>query len=215
MKIFITAFLVLFTSSTFVFAAEPIKLSSESVVSSWGLPVSLGQSAEQVRKVLGAPHDALDIVHDKSSCGENPRCVETYDTSDGDRMEWYYSSGIVANYQHGKLFRVTLYPHLDDRGFLPYSERIIEGVSLSDSRENIIRKLGNPAKIEKIEGLEDNYMRRKKTSSGAPARNPDQEVYYWRRQHYTIEALFLAQPELWNHGVVWPKGELIYIKVYQ
>lgn len=180
--------------------------------SSWELPIIFGESIEQVRQLLGGPTYTIDLTRERSEC--NVPCLIPFEP--GDTEDWYYSSGIVANYQQGRVFRVTLHRHISYRGFLSYSGKIVEGISLNDTRENILHKLGEPTKVEETEELGD-PISGKKTGPGVPAVFPAQEVYYWRRQNYTIEVQFLKQPQSVDkkRGIVWPKGEVMYIKVYQ
>lgn len=43
-------------------------------------------------------------------------------------LEWYYSSGMVASFEHGKLFGMGLPTFCDYQGFLVYCGTIVEGV---------------------------------------------------------------------------------------
>lgn len=180
--------------------------------SSWELPIAFGQSIEQVRQLLGGPTETIDLIRERSKC--DIPCWVPFEP--GDTEDWYYSSGIVANYQQGRVFRIALHRHRNYRGFLSYSGKIVEGISLNDSRENILHKLGEPTKVEETEEVGD-LISGKKAEPGVPALFPAQEVYYWRRQNYTIEVRFLKQLQSVDEkrGIVWPKGEVMYVKVYQ
>lgn len=181
---------------------------------SWDLPISLGQSVADVRHVLGAPKEVID---DSTMAGFGKNVEEGWKQKNRGRSEeWYYSSGIVASFDGDRLFKVDLYRHANYPSFLPYAGKIVEGISLSDSRESLLGKLGDPTKVEenpKISG----FPPEKKTNLASAAVWPAQQVYYWRRSHYTIEALFLKQPQTVDEkrGLVWPAGEVMYIKVYQ
>lgn len=182
-------------------------------IGSWGLPISLGQSSGEVRKTLGSPNGVIDDTlmdsHGKDEADKWRRKNRSVNE------EWFHSSGIVASIESNRLFKITLYRHADYRGFLPYAGSIVEGVNLNSSREMIMKKLGNPTKAEENAGVD--LQMGKATDPHAAAVFPAQEIYYWRRSEYTIEALFLKQPQLMDEKaqLVLPKGELMYIKVYR
>jgi hypothetical protein len=124
-------------------------------------------------------------------------------------VEWYYSSGIVGRFDHGKLFGVALPTFCDYEGFLVYSGQIVEGVKLTDNKESILKRLGKPAKIES-DPLE------KGTEPNVPVVWPKESRYYWRFKDYTLEATFLEQAQSVSavRHLTWPKDGLtsIYVK---
>lgn len=181
---------------------------------SWGLPIRFGQSVTEVRGMLGAPNEVIDAARMAEGGRELKEKWEREHL--GLSEEWYYSSGIVASFDHGRLFKVELYHYSDNPSFLTYAGKIVEGVSLNDSREDILRKFGTPTKIEQVKEL-GNLVTGKTAGPHAPAVWPAQEINYWRRQHYVVEVATLKQPQLVDEkqGIIYPEGAVIYIKVYQ
>jgi hypothetical protein len=124
-------------------------------------------------------------------------------------MGWYYSSGIVGSFDHGRLFGIGLPTFCDYQGFLIYSGQVVDGVKLTDSKETILKRLGKPAKVES-DPLE------KGTDPNVPVAWPKEGRYYWRFKDYTLEATFLEQAQSVSvrGDLTWPKDRLtaIYIK---
>ena len=182
-------------------------------VGSWGLPILLGQSSGEVRKTLGSPNEVIDDTLMDSISKEEAEKWKRKNRSVSE--EWFYSSGIVTSIEPNRLFKITLYRHADYRGFLPYAGSIVEGVNLDSTREMIMKKFGKPTKAEENAGVD--LETGKATDLNAAAVFPAQEIYYWRRSDYTIEVLFLKQPQLMSEKaqLVLPKGELMYVKVYR
>src|SRR5437016_3843862 len=131
------------------------RLASQSI-SQYGLPVRLGSSPAEVRKVLGQP-EASDQDGNET----------------GPLVEWYDSSGIVGTFSKGKLIsmmlpRDTVYPD-----FVSYARTIVNGVTLNDSKKTVLQKMGRPTKVEE-EKLPDG------TNPDVPVGSAEQSKYSWR-----------------------------------
>jgi hypothetical protein len=139
--------------------------------SGYGLPVTIGMSGEQVSKILGEP-------------------TERYAVPDKEQqvIRWYYSSGIVGIFNRDHLSRITLNTYSDYQGFLAYSGDVVNHITLNDSKQIILQKLGIPAKIEADE-LESG------TDPNVPVVRPKEARYYWHFNDYLIEATFLLQAQ--------------------
>lgn len=124
-------------------------------------------------------------------------------------MEWYYSSGIVASFDHDKLFGIELPTFCDYQGFLVYSGTVVDGIKLTDSKQTILKTLGEPTKIEN-DPLPDG------TDPNVPVVWPKESRYYWRFNGYTMQFTFLEQAQSISVGnnLTWPKDGLtsIFIK---
>ena len=143
--------------------------------SEYGLPITLGSSSDEVRRVLGSPNESF----------KNP-------LNERLTIEWYYTHGISATFERDRLSEIRLFlDHGSDttyKGFLAYSNKIIRGLRLTDTKRRILDVLGKPTKIE--------------TDDLPPGTNPDVPVvwpkesrYYWRLPDYTIEVDFLIQAQ--------------------
>jgi hypothetical protein len=162
----------------------------------YGLPVKLDSSASEVQKVLGAPTEAWkkgEIV----------------------TLESYYSRGIVGEFEHDRLFSITLNKDTAYRGFIPYAGTIINGVKLTDSKTTVLKKLGTPSKIESEELPAG-------TDPNRPELFPLESKCYWRFKDYEVQATFLNQAQAVSEGLVWrnagdgtswPKDTLTEIKI--
>jgi hypothetical protein len=151
-------------------------VSCKDTTEEYGLPVKLDLSAGEVRNVLGAPTEAWK--------GEMVT------------LEWYYSHGLEAGFEHDRLSSLTLYKDTNYRGFIPYAGTIINGVKLSDSKATVLKKLGTPSKVENEE-LPDG------TDPNQPERWPLEGKYYWRFKDYEVQATFLNQAQIVTEGIVW------------
>src|SRR5579872_3058440 len=143
----------------------------------YGLPVKLDSSIREVRKVLGEP-------------------TEGWKKGEMVTLESYYSRGIVAEFEHDRLFSITLNKDTAYRGFIPYAGTIINGVKLTDSKTSVLKKLGTPSKIESEE-LPDG------TDPSKPELFPLESKYYWRFKDYEVQAIFLNQAQAVSEGLVW------------
>jgi hypothetical protein len=143
----------------------------------YGLPVKLDLSIGEVRKVLGAP-------------------TEAWNKGDMVTLESYYSRGIVAEFEHDKLFSITLNKDTAYRGFIPYAGTIVNGVKITDSKTTVLKKLGTPSKIES-EALPPD------TDPTKPELFPLQSKYYWQFKDYEVQATFLNQAQAVSEGLVW------------
>jgi len=134
--------------------------------SDYGLPVSLGASSDEVRKTLGAPNGRMVWQDDKEKV-----------------TEWYYSSGIVGVYNRDHLSRITLNATADWEGFIAYGGNIVKDVKLTDTKAQIVQKLGQPSKIEN-DDLEPG------SDVNVPVVWPKESRYYWRLKDFVVEATF-------------------------
>ncbi len=141
--------------------------------SEYGLPITLGSSSNDVRRILGSPNDSF----------KNPR-------DDRLTIEWYYTHGIVAVFERDQLNEIVLHNGtlVDYPGFLAYTNQIIRGLRLTDSKERFLEVLGKPTKIE----AEDLLLG---TDPNVPVVWPKQGHYYWRLTAYTVEVDFLNQAQ--------------------
>jgi hypothetical protein len=137
------------------------------------LPVSLGSSSAVVRQVLGSPNESFKKPQDSRLT-----------------VEWYYTHGIVATFERDRLTAISLpsgalvtYP-----GFLAYSDEIIRGLRLTDTRERILDALGRPTKVENDEIPAG-------TDANVPVVWPKESRYYWRFANYTVEVDLLDQAQ--------------------
>lgn len=171
--------------------------------SPWELPIALGQSIEEVRAILGAPTEVIT-----GGLATKERL--------GQAAEWHYSSGLVATYQDGRLSEVILFPYATYRGFLPYGGRIVNGLTLGDSRDEYVKRLGPATKSEQIEEAGD-LLTGKKAAPNEPSVWPAREVLYWRLPQYVVEASFLMQSQAIDSskGTVFPRGTIDYVKLYK
>ena len=168
----------------------------------YGLPIALGSTSDDVRKLLGAPTARYrpattgDTVETIQNVGKNAEIV----------IEWYYSSGIVGSFNRDRLSTITLFTYSDYRGFLVYSGTVVNGVRLADSKQSILDKLGKPTKVES-EPLDAG------TNPDVPELWPKESRYYWHFKNYTLEATFLnqAQNVSEKEKLTFPKDKLIAI----
>jgi hypothetical protein len=143
----------------------------------YGLPVKLDSSTSEVRKVLGPP-------------------TEGWNKGEMGTLESYYSRGIVGEFEHDRLFSITLNKDTAYRGFIPYAGTIINGVKLTDSKAIVLKKLGTPSKIESEELPPG-------TDPNKPELFPLQSKYYWQFKDYEVQATFLNQAQAVSEGLVW------------
>src|SRR5258706_5689131 len=101
-------------------------------------------------------------------------------------LESYYSRGIVGEYEHDKLFSITLIKDTAYRGFIPYAGTIVNGVKLTDSKTTVLKKLGAPSKIES-EALPPD------TDPNKPELFPLESKYYWQFNDYEVQCTVLNQ----------------------
>ena len=163
--------------------------------SSLQLPVALGQSIDSVRKAIGTPTESVPLTP------KSPEVIQ----------EWYYSSGIVVDIADGKIAAITLHPHASFRGFLPYGGKIINDLTLADSRESFIQKLGAPIKTEIEKGYKD-------PNENAPAAVwPAMQTLYWRHEGMVVEVRFLLEAQSVNREekTIRPEGAIDYLKLYR
>src|SRR5579872_776759 len=135
----------------------------------YGLPVKLDSSTSEVRKVLGVP-------------------TEGWKKGEMITLESYYSRGIVGEFEHDRLFSLTLYKDTAYRGFIPYAGTIINGVKLTDSKATVLMKLGAPSQVESEELPVG-------TDPTKPELFPLESKYHWRFKDYEVQATFLNQAQ--------------------
>lgn len=170
--------------------------------SEYGLPVALGSSSDDVRRVLGSPNESY----------EKPKEEWTTALASNERLtiEWYYTHGIVATFERDRLTAISL-PNgklIDYQGFLAYSNEIIRGLRLTDKKQKILDTLGKPTKIE-------NDDLPAGTDPNVPEVWPKESRYYWRLTKYTVEVDFLNQAESVNEkkGLTLPKDSVTTITI--
>jgi hypothetical protein len=167
---------------------------------SYGLPIFLGSTSDEVRKVLGAPTErfrpgtASDSVESISHPGKDEEKV----------IESYYSVGITCTFSRDRLAAIGLPTYTDYHGFLPYGGTVLNGVKLTDTKRVIIAKLGTPIKIES-EALPTG------TDPDVPVVWPKESNYYWRLKDYAVQATFLNQAQDVSEHLTFPKDKLISI----
>jgi hypothetical protein len=167
----------------------------------YGLPITLGSTSDEVRKVLGGPNDRYRVPVES----DTPDTIRNPDKN-AKLFEWYYSSGIVGTFDRDRLTAITLHTYTDYQGFLVYTGTVVNGVTLADSKQTILRKLGQPTKIES-DALESG------TNPDVPVVWPKESRYYWRFKEYLIEATFLnqAQSVSETEHLTFPKDKLTVI----
>src|SRR5258705_7088998 len=148
----------------------------------YGLPVKLGLSSAEVRKILGPP-------------------AETWMNGEMVTLEWYYSHGIMGEFEHDRLSSVTFYKDTLYLGFIPYAGTIIKGIRLTDSKATVLKKLGTPGKVESGDLPAGTYP-------DDPVRWALDSRYNWEFKDYEAKATFLNQARTVGGGVVWPKDTL-------
>jgi hypothetical protein len=144
--------------------------------SEYGLPIALGSSSDDVRRVLGSPDESFKKP-------QNDRLT----------IEWYYTHGIVTTFERDRLTVISL-PNgklIDYPGFLAYSNEIIRGLRLTDKKQTILDTLGKPTKIE----ADDLPVG---TDPDVPEVWPSESRYYWRLTNYAVEVDFLNQAQSVN-----------------
>lgn len=170
-------------------------------VAGYGLPITLGSTSDEVRKILGGPTERYrpPNANDTVETIRNP-------SNDEKVVEWYYSSGIVGAFDRNRLTAITLHTYTDYQGFLVYSGTVVNGIKLTDSKQTILSKLGKPTKIES-----DEFESR--TDPDVPVVWPNESRYYWRFRDYAVEATFLnqAQSVSEKEKLTFPKDKLISI----
>jgi hypothetical protein len=182
--------------SALVIAAGLLLPGLSPAASQYGLPVRLGSSPAEVRKILGQPNEVI--------------AAPGHEGMQGMGDEWYDSSGILAGFKNGKLASITLFRGSDYKEFVPYEGPIINGVKLSDSKKVILEKMGKPTKIEE-ERLGDG------TDPDRPVVNPQRSTYYWRSSDYTLKVIFLFQAQLISEvgPITVPKDTVLFMIVYK
>ena len=160
----------------------------------YGLPIAPGASATRVHLVLGVP-------------------TESFKSSANDRVttEWYYKDGIVATFEDGQLKAILLLNFnvgnlFDYPGFSPCSTEIIRRVRLTDSKQTILYKLGEPTKSETNDLPAG-------TDADVPVLWPKESHYYWRLTNYAVGATFLNQAQRLSDEVTLPKDAPIAISI--
>ena len=172
------------------------------VAPKYGLPITLGSTSDEVRKIIGGPTERYKVPNN----GETE--VVTNPDKKDNLLEWYYSSGIIAAFDRDRLTTITLPTYTDYRGFLAYAGTVVKGVRLTDSRQDILSKLGNPTKIESDE-LESG------TDPNVPVVWPKKSRYYWHLDDFLVQADFLNQAQQASEKakLIFPKDSLLLISI--
>jgi len=173
-----------------------------------GLPIRLGSTSAEVRKVLGEPTDIVEPQAPGAGTGHEGQQGIASDKEMRSVYEWYYSAGILGTFSCGKLTAISLFKETDYPSFVPYSGTIVKGVTLQDSKKAILEKLGAPAKIED-ETLAEG------TDPDRPVITPQQSKYFWRIDDYTVEVTLLNQARLIKEAgpITLPKDTILFIRV--
>lgn len=168
--------------------------------SGYDLPILLGSSPRDVQSILGSPDSIVKPPKDPALAGVT--------VDDDVKIHWYYSSGVVGSFNDDRLSEITLFTFCDYKGFLVYTGSIVHGVTLADSKSQVLQKLGKPVKIEN-----DPIRDGDGSKPNVPVVWPSEGRYYWHFPEYTICASFLNQAQQVSDGVVWPKDGLVSIVV--
>ncbi len=176
-----------------------------------GLPIRLGSTSAEVRKVLGEPTEIVEPPPPETGTGHDGHEGHQGMASHKDMEsvdEWYDSAGILGTFSGGKLNAISLLKESDYPSFVPYSGTIVKGVTLQDSKKAILEKLGAPTKIED-ETLAEG------TDPDRPVINPQHSKYFWRIDDYTVEVTLLNQARLIREAgsVTLPKDTILFIIV--
>jgi hypothetical protein len=166
----------------------------------YGLPIALGSKSDDVRRILGKPTQRYGTPE----IGDNGNVTLS---QTGDKItEWYYPAGIVAFFDHDRLVAVTLPTYTDYKGFVPYAANVVSGVTLADSKQTILKRMGTPTKVE-IDELASG------TDRDIPVVWPAEARYYWRFKDYGMQATFLnqAQSVSEKEHLTFPKDKLVSI----
>lgn len=182
-------------------------LASLSCAREWQLPVTLGSSRGDVHRKLGAPKEVFTY---EAANAQAPQAAEkVFGLAPNQSIEYYYASGLVGRYDRDHLFSITVMAHVDYRGWLEYSGAVVNGITLRDTRENVVRRLGTPTKVEEEQFLEGN--------AATAAVFPASSRYFWRRDGHVVEIEFLRQPQLLDtkRNLVAPRDSITKIAVYR
>jgi hypothetical protein len=160
--------------------------------SGYDLPIALGSSSDEVRRVLGAPDSSFT----------NDR---------GQTTESFNSHGLQVEFDRDRVFAVSVQQDVGDQSgsmYVPYSGSVVHGVKLSDTRPRILQELGKPTKIED-DPLEPN------TDPAVPVVWPKYASYFWRFEEYSVEVLFLKQAMLASEEpkITLPQGAVKIITI--
>lgn len=157
------------------------------------LPITLGSSSSDVRRVLGSPQYSFKSPKDERLT-----------------IEWYYTHGIVATFERDQVNEIVLHNGalVDYQGFLPYTDEIVRGLRLTDTKKRILEVLGKPTKVESDDLAPD-------VDPNTPVVWPKESRYYWRLASCTVEVDFLNQAQSVSKGkhITLPKDSVTTISV--
>lgn len=122
--------------------------------------------------------------------------------------ELFYSSGIVSRFHKNKLYGITINSHGSYRGWIDYKGKIVNGITLADTYNNVLQKLGEPTKVE------DEPIIESKDNIDKPVIFPAIRSCYWRLKDFTIQIDFLRQAQSMSKGIV-PSGSISIVAVYK
>ena len=144
--------------------------------SEYSLPIRLGSSLAEVRKVMGQPN-ATDHNDDAGNA----------------LSDWYHASGMIGTFSKDKLIAIMLPRDTPYATFVPYTGAIVNGIKLTDSKEAILQKLGRPVHVEEEQLPEG-------TDPDVPARFAEYSKYTWRVNDMLVQVNFLAQAQQLDGG---------------
>lgn len=176
--------------------------------SDWDLPVRLGESRSDVHAMLGPPNDVLSA---EALRRRYPDVADDFAARNPNRSnESHYSSGLTIGYDGDQVYRVSVLRQDWVEGWILYSDPVVEGIRLSDTKATIFQKLGRPAKTE------SNSLSRESGLTN-PSIFPVHDTYYWRKADYTIEVQVLRHPMQVDSAksITWPSGLITGIIVYR
>lgn len=169
----------------------------------WQLPIELGVMQDSVHDTLGPPKETI------SAEAMREKYPEVVKTLGGVHNEYFYSSGIVARFHNKKLYGITINSHGDYRGWIDYQGKIINGITLADTYDDTLKKLGEPTKVE------DEPIIESKDNLNKPVVFPAIRSCYWRTDEYTIQIDFLRQAQSRSKGVISLLGSISTVLVYK
>ena len=169
----------------------------------WELPIVLGATREAVHDRLGPPQEIL------SAASVREKYPELEGEIGGVNNEYFYSSGLVTRVHNNKVFGITINAHAAPRGWVVYQGKIVNGVTLSDTYDSIVKKLGKPTKVE------EEIIEESKSNLNQPVVFPAERRCYWRADTYTVQINFLRQAQSVAEGNSVPRGAISSVLVYR
>ncbi len=100
----------------------------------WQLPVSLGQSRDDVRQILGPPKETIPGSLQAISA---EAAADFIRRSPGQTSEYYYSSGLMGRYDGDRLFSITVVARSDYQGWIVRTAPIVADVRVADDKPSV------------------------------------------------------------------------------